>query len=346
MDIRKVQVTGGASFIISLPKEWARSQKIGKNDPLGVLIQEDGTLLITPKIPGGKVQRERTFDVPRGMDPVFLFRLLIAAYIGGYSIIRVTAAERFPPFVRTVVRDFTRMTIGQEVAGETEVSVTIKDLLNPVEMPLDRTISRMAVIVRSMHRDALGALLDANSSLATDVIARDNDVDRLHWLVARQFNLILSDPDLARSMKITPGMASRFYLLSRLIERIGDHGVRVAENAGKLMERRLDASEKKSLAESMDLALDLFARGIDAFFSGELEDSHRIIGMVAPLEARCAEMDAMAQHHKGEIATALVAIIGSIRRIGEYTEDICENTINHLVAGGMPGSETDSRLTR
>jgi len=346
MEIRKVQVTGGSSYIISLPKEWARSQKIGKNDPLGVLIQEDGTLLITPKIPGGKVQRERTFDVSPGMDPVFLFRLLIAAYIGGYSMIRLSAAGRFPPFVRAVVRDFTRMTIGQEVTGETEASIAITDLLNPEEMPMDRTISRMAIIVRSMHRDAIGALLTANSSLAADVIARDNDVDRLHWLISRQFNLILSDPNLARSMKITPAMASRSYVLSRLIERIGDHGVRVAENAGKLMERRLETPEKNALAESMDLALDLFARGIDAFFSGDLEDSHHIIGMVAPLEARCSEMDAMAQHHKGEIATALVAIIGSIRRIGEYTEDICENTINHLVAGGMPGSETDSRLTR
>jgi phosphate uptake regulator len=235
------------------------------------------------------------------------------------------------------------MTIGQEVAGETDVSITIKDLLNPLEMPIDRTLSRMAVIVRSMHRDAMVALITAKGTLAEDVIARDNDVDRLHWLVARQFNLILSEPDLARSMKITPGMASRLFVLSRLIERIGDHGVRVAENAGRLMERRLEASEKKSLSESMDLALDLFARGIDAFFTGDLEDSHRIIGMVAPLETRCSEMDAMAQHHKGEIATALVAIIGSIRRIGEYTEDICENSINHLVAEGMPEIKPGSR---
>jgi phosphate uptake regulator len=343
MDIRKVQVTGGASYIISLPKEWARSQKIAKNDPLGVLVQEDGTLLITPKIPGEKVRKERNFDVPPGMDPVFLFRLLIGAYIGGYSVIRLIGANRLPPFVRTVVRDFTRMTIGQEVAGETDVSITIKDLLNPMEMPIDRTLSRMAVIVRSMHRDAMVALITAKGTLAEDVIARDNDVDRLHWLVARQFNLILSEPDLARSMKITPGMASRLFVLSRLIERIGDHGVRVAENAGRLMERRLEASEKKSLSESMDLALDLFARGIDAFFTGDLEDSHRIIGMVAPLETRCSEMDAMAQHHKGEIATALVAIIGSIRRIGEYTEDICENSINHLVAEGMPEIKPGSR---
>jgi phosphate uptake regulator len=346
MEVRKVQVTGGASYIISLPKEWARSQKIGKNDPLGVLVQPDGTLLITPKISPEGVKRERTFDVYPEMDPVFLFRLLIATYIAGYSIIRLRAAGSLPPFVRSVVRDFTQMTIGQEVAEETEASLTVKDLLNPREMPMDRTLSRMAVIVRSMHQDAITSLLTANSELAVDVMKRDNDVDRLHWLVARQYNLILSDPNLARSMKITPGTASSFYIHSRLIERIGDHGVRIAENAVKLREKRLEAAEKNSLKESMDMALRLFSQGIEAFSSSDPGASHRVIELAAPLEARCAEMDAMAQHHKGEIATALVDIIGSIRRIGEYTEDICENTINHLVAEGMPVAQPGAGSSR
>jgi phosphate uptake regulator len=342
MEIRKVQVTGGASYIISLPKEWAKNQKIKKNDPLGVLVQPDGTLLITPKISGEGIQREQTFDVKREMDPVYLFRLLIATYIAGFSVIRIRARERLPPFVRSVVRDFTQMTIGQEVAEETDTSITVKDLLNPREMPMERTLNRMAVVVRSMHRDAMSALLSANRELAADVMERDKDVDRLHWLVARQYNLILSDLNLARSMKITQQTASSYYILSRLIERIGDHAVRISENAVRLAERKLEASEKDSLKESMEMALGLFARGVEAFSASDPASSQRVIQDAGPLEAKCAEMDAMAQHHKGEVANALGAIIGSIRRIGEYTEDICENTINHLVAEGNPVQEAGS----
>ncbi|HUK38720.1 MAG TPA: phosphate uptake regulator PhoU [Methanomicrobiales archaeon] len=343
MEIRKVQVTGGASYIISLPKEWARSQKIKKNDPLGVLIQPDGTLLVTPKISGEGVQRERVFEVKRDMDPVYLFRLLIATYIAGFSVIRIRAHERLPPFVRAVVRDFTQMTIGQEVAEETDNSITVKDLLNPREMPMERTLSRMAVIVRSMHQDAMTALLTQNRDLAADVVNRDKDVDRLHWLVARQYNLILSDPNLARSMKITQQTASSFYIHSRLIERIGDHAVRIAENAESLAEKRLEPSERTALSESMDMALRLFTRGVEAFSSDDPGPSEKVIEDVAPLEARCAGMDTMAQHHKGEVANSLGRIIGSIRRIGEYTEDICENIINHAVAEHMPGIVSNSK---
>lgn len=33
MEIRRVQITGGSSYVITLPKEWATSQNIKKNDP-------------------------------------------------------------------------------------------------------------------------------------------------------------------------------------------------------------------------------------------------------------------------------------------------------------------------
>jgi phosphate uptake regulator len=344
MEIRKVQVTGGASYIISLPKEWARSLKIKKNDPLGILIQPDGDLVVTPRISREKAQRERVFDVSPGMDSTFLFRLLIATYIGGFTVIRLRGRGKLPPFVRSVVRDFTQMTIGQEVSEETEGSITVKDLLNPAEMPLERTIRRMAVIVRSMHDDGLSALLSGNSSIVADVVKRDNDVDRLHWLVSRQFNLALADPNLAREMKMALSTAASYFVLSRVIERIGDHGVRVAENAGKLAEKRLEAPLKAGLREAMDQALDFFLKGVEAFFSEDLEASNRIIGSVGPLEARCSVLEELAQHHKGEVANSLGAVIGSIRRIGEYTEDICENTINYLVNENRPtpvaGSKT------
>ncbi|MGC1120731.1 MAG: AbrB/MazE/SpoVT family DNA-binding domain-containing protein [Candidatus Methanofastidiosia archaeon] len=53
MEIRKVQVAGGSSLVITLPKEWVNSLNIQKNDPLGLIVQPDGTLLITSRTTGG-----------------------------------------------------------------------------------------------------------------------------------------------------------------------------------------------------------------------------------------------------------------------------------------------------
>ena len=92
-----------------------------------------------------------------------------------FTVTHITSKQRFPPFVRTVVRDFTRMTIGQEVVEETETFITIKDLLNPSEMPFENTLKRMFVIIKTMHDDAITALDTHNRSLAMDVINRDTD---------------------------------------------------------------------------------------------------------------------------------------------------------------------------
>ncbi|MDD1654864.1 MAG: phosphate uptake regulator PhoU [Methanomicrobiales archaeon] len=331
-EIRKVQITGGSSYIISLPKEWAKGHKIKKNDPLAISVQPDGNLLISPRISREQVQRVKELDLSGIRDATALFRLLIAAYIDGFTVIRIRGERRLPPFVRRAVRDFTQMTIGQEVAEETDQSITIKDLLNPLEMPFDRTLSRMVVIVRSMHEDAIGALETGNAALAQDVVSRDNDVDRLHWLVARQFNLVLIDPTLSRNMNLTLPMAASYFTMSRIVERIGDHAVRIAENVPVLLSVKVEKGLVADLKEATTLALELLRKSTDAFFADDIDAAHTTLTAIAALEERCSRIAHRASPLKGETAVALGYVIGSIQRIGEYSADICENTINHLVA--------------
>ncbi|NLB00820.1 MAG: AbrB/MazE/SpoVT family DNA-binding domain-containing protein, partial [Methanomicrobiales archaeon] len=85
MEIRKVQITGGSSYIVSLPKQWIRSANIQKNDPVGLIVQPDGSLLITPKISGETVYRTRVFEVSATTDRPYLLRLLIGAYVAGFT---------------------------------------------------------------------------------------------------------------------------------------------------------------------------------------------------------------------------------------------------------------------
>ncbi len=234
MDIRKVQVTGGSSYIITLPKDWIDKSHVQKNDPLGLISQPDGTLLVTKNITDVQVQSSREFEVSSINDPAYLFRLLIGAYIAGFTTIKIKAKNRFSPFVRQVVRDFAQMTIGPEVIEETDSMMLLKDLLNPMEMPFDNTLKRMYVVVKNMHIDAVTAIETNNAALADDVIARDNDVDRLHWLIARQMNVILKNVNLSRKMDLSTSLVVNTYLISRIVERIGDHAVRVAENMKRI----------------------------------------------------------------------------------------------------------------
>jgi phosphate uptake regulator len=331
MEIRRVQMTGVSSFVVTLPKDWVQEMRIRKNDPVGLIVQTDGTLLVTKRTTDEPLQRVKDIDTTHITDPAFLFRTLIGTYITGFNIIRINSKQRFPPFVRTVVRDFTQMTIGQEVVEETDTLISIKDLLNPAEMPFDNTVKRMSVIVKNMHEDAIVALETHNRSLATDVINRDMDSDRLNWLIARQTNMIMNNTGLSRKMGISVGIAMYYNLISRIIERIGDHAVRIAENTQPIIDLDLDKKIITSIRKASALSMDIFDRSIISFFNTDLKEAHKNIESISTLENFCGDISNMALKQETIAAISISYIAESIRRSGEYAGDISENAINYIV---------------
>jgi phosphate uptake regulator len=331
MQIRRVQFTGGSSYVMTLPKEWIDAQKIKKNDPIGIEEQSDGTLLITKTIDQEPLQRKKEFSVDGITEPAYLFRLLIGAYISGITTIVITSKGKLPTFVRGVVRDFTQMTIGQEVVEENDSKILLKDLLNPSEMPFANSLKRMFVIVKAMHKDAITAIKSRNPSLAADVTARDNDVDRLHWLIARQTHMILSNVALSKKMGVSPEMAVHCFVISRIIERIGDHAERIVDNAHAILERDIDPSIINMILKASELSIGIFDRSIISFFDNDIKNANKNIESVKDLDAICEEINNLVLQQETPDAIALGYITESVRRAGEYAADISENVINYLV---------------
>ena len=331
MEIRRVQITGGSSYIITLPKEWIKISNIQKNDPIGLLTQSDGTLLITSKIKEEQLYKVKEFDTGKIPKQTFLLRQLIGAYIAGYTSIIVKSPLRMSTDVRNVLRTFTQTTIGQEIIEETDDSITLKDLLNPIEMPLDRTIKRMQIIVKGMNEDVLRLVKTCDKKLADEIIFRDTEVDRLHLLIARQYHIILQNVSLAEKMNITINLSSTYFLISRIIERIGDHLVRIAQNIQHLNNNKHNQKIIDKIEMADGLALDIFNKSIGAFFRKDIKASNENIDNVEKLEKLCEEINTLALQQKGIIAISIGYIADSIRRIGEYAEDISETVINYLI---------------
>ena len=296
-----------------------------------MIVQPDGTLLVTKKVTEEPLQKIKEIDSSTVTDPAYLFRLLIGTYITGFTIIRITTKQRFPPFVRAVVRDFTQMTIGQEVVEETETIIAIKDLLNPAEMPFDNTIKRMFVIVKNMHEDAITALETHNKTLTEDVIARDMDADRLNWLIARQTNMIMQNASLSRKMGISTSLAMHYYMISKIIERIGDHAVRIAENAQPIINIDLDKKVMSSIKKASTMSLEIFDRSIVSFFNTDMKEAHRNIESIHALENITQDINNLVLKQDTMIAIHAGYIAESVRRAGEYAGDISETVINLLV---------------
>ena len=324
-------MTGGSSYVITLPKDWVKSNNIVKNDPVGIISKSDGSLVITTDIIEKKIQRIKEFNVNEKTNDAFLLRQLIGAYIAGYNSIKIKSTTKIPLKVRSSVRTFTQITIGQEVVEESDKTIVIKDLLKPAEMPFNSTIKRMHLMVKSMHEDAIKTLESGNKKIIEEIMLKENDVDRLHWLVARQYNMMLQDIDLAEKMNITLNMASTYFFISRIIERMGDHVVRIAKNVQKITGDKLDKKIKDKIQNASDIALNIFNKSIGSFFRKDIVSSNKNIDSVQTLGTLCEEINSHVTKKTGSIALSVGYITESIRRIGEYAEDLSEIAINYLV---------------
>ncbi len=328
IETRKVQKTGGSTYIVSLPREWIDKHGIQVKDTIGILSQPDGNLLITPYISSEKLVREKKFDVDEIKNSDFLFRLLVGAYIMGYNIIEVKSSKKIESQIRDTIRNFRKITIGTEIIEETDNNIIIKDLLDPKEMPFEKTIRRMYILANGMHEDALKALETGDKRLAEKVIESDDEIDRLNWLVERQAHIVLRDIILCQKLGITLEDASNYKFISRFLERIADHAVKIARNVLLIDYQKIDKELYKNIMNASRISLDLLNMSLDAWLQNSLKLANENIESIENLTKAC---NTIKINPNSEYLVEIGFIIESIRRTGEYSSDISEIIINNLI---------------
>ncbi|MFX1394248.1 MAG: phosphate uptake regulator PhoU [Promethearchaeota archaeon] len=334
IETRKIQKTGGSSYIISLPIDWIKTHNIDKNYKgynLGIVSQPDGNLLITPNPNSEEIIKTKEIDVDEIDNYNFMFRILIGTYIMGYSKIIIKSSKKFQSIIRDCINDFTQIAIGPEIIEESSQNILIKDLLNPKEMPFEKTIRRMYILATGMHEDAIETLKTKNKVLAEEVIKRDDDIDRLHWLIGRQSNIAMRDIILCQKMGVTLEDASQFLFFSKFLERIGDHAVKIAENIKSLIDQEINTKIIQKISEASKISIKILNHSLDAWLQKDINLANKNIESIKELISACEEISFRPNQNNIETSIAISYIVESIRRTGEYAADISELIINKLI---------------
>ncbi|MDR0522859.1 MAG: phosphate uptake regulator PhoU [Candidatus Methanoplasma sp.] len=329
MDTRRVQITGGSSYMVTLPKEWAASVGLRKNDPIGVRPNPDGSLVLYPKnvVPEAR-QTVKKIEVPESMDKDQLYRQLVGAYIAGHGSILVSSKKPLSIQAVDTVTSFTQTSIGFEVVEEDEARIVVKDLMDHAEMRPIRSIERMRVLVRNMLSDVFETAFTGDPSLVRDMESRDVEVDRIHWLVARQCSIYQKNASLLRNTDITLGQVTMCLSLSRVMERISDHAVLVSEFLVGIPKQSGAVDVDRRLQEIGKGILELFNSSVNGWMSRDIAAADRCIRageatveMIRGLFGSDTGLDR-------DTLSASSLIASSSRRIAEYCMDISEMAIN------------------
>src|ERR1700739_1462109 len=84
MEIRKIQITGGTSYVVSLPKSWVNDAGLKAKDAVLVMPQADMSLLVIPKNELRKGSKsEVLMEMQDNADRDTALRTFISYYLAG-----------------------------------------------------------------------------------------------------------------------------------------------------------------------------------------------------------------------------------------------------------------------
>ncbi len=223
METRKVQVTGGSTYTVSIPKGWATENDVSA----GTVIEfhpEGDSLLLSPQ--RDQERSEGTLDISElyGRD---LARAVVTMYVSGFDIIRLET-NKMAAAQRRSIRDATQALVGLEVVEETGSHILLHDLLDSAELSIHSAITRMRLIALTMLADAAQSVIENDDDLADDVVERDDDVDRLWFMVSRVFRSVLRDPSVAAEIGLPRETCFDYHSSARQLERVADHAAKIA----------------------------------------------------------------------------------------------------------------------
>ena len=325
VETRKVQVTGGSTYTVSIPKEWANENGVSAGSEVEFYPESD-SLFLTPRTEEDRT--EGTLDIT-DLEGEQLMRAVMTMYVSGFDIIALESG-RITTDQRKTIREATQSLVGLEVLEETRDRVVIRDLLDSSELSIHNAVTRMRLIALSMLEDAITALAEFDKDMARDVIQRDDDVDRLWMVVSRIFRSTLRTPKAAEELGLPREICFDYQSAARQLERIADHATKIGHLTLNLNEPAPDDVDE-AISELFDDAAAVVDAGMDALFLDDSDEATALANearaSVQEIDAHAREIDELLRDLDPTRAQLLGLIVDSVSRSADYGGNIAETAL-------------------
>ena len=319
MELRKVQKTSGGTFFVCLPKEWAEKSGLSKSSVISVSESADGRLILDTKH-----DVERAPQITSVKPSAFLNREIVGKYLLGYDIIRVEAKDRISHEDREQIQLASSRLIGLEIVEEDYSRIVMQTLLEPSAYPPEKILRREYSIAAGMHRDAVSAFVDCDVHLAKDVVARDDEVNRLYFLLVRILRTVIQNPSLSDKLGILPIDCLDYRLTASLVESIGDQSVQIAGKTMRLKEEKLAKEVSQGILKFHRLAFEAHENALRALFTRDVALAESVRIMRQNVSTVFHEAESIASAQPVDVAPHALAVASLISRIYESSVDIAD----------------------
>ena len=329
---RKLQMTGGSTYILSLPKEWVTRNQLQKGSLLVLAEEDDGSLSLFPsKLEKQEKKSEALIRVSTNDNPDAVMRKAISAYLVGYSILHIRSQDQQPLAVglRNYLKNFARSyLVGTEIVTDSPTDLTLQILLNYPELSVESALRRMAIIAGSMHREAVASLKNLDYSAAKAVVETDREVNRFSLYILRLLKMAVTNIRLVKEIGLSnPRECLGYRIIAKSVERTADHATKIAENV-LFLKKPISPDFLQNVHGLSSVAISMFESSVEALFRHDYNEAESVIEKISQIHK--LEKEAVISSHVINIEEIpnIRLLIESIRRTAEYASDISEVVLN------------------
>lgn len=326
---RRLQLTGGSTYIVSLPKPWIDELGLKKNSNVTLVKNRNDSITIFQEEQNKKSNALATIGKNDSKESIR--RKIIAMYLSGYKTIEIkTKGVEISITHKSTIRDLVRTTLmGTEIIESSSEKMKLQVLTHLTQLSFDVALQRMYTTAKNMHEEAMEALNETDTEHAEEIIKMDDEVDRFSLYLLRNLNLALENVQILLDSGLEkPSDCLGYRTVVKCVERIADHAGLVAKKV-KYLKSPIDKKILKEIEQISKESLDVFENSINALSKRNYIMAENVAASVSKvIEKEKKLMDSL----KPDENTAIIKLIlEDIRRTAEYSRDISEIAIDETV---------------
>lgn len=318
MEVRRVQKTSDGTFFVTLPKSWITLHSVERGSLLTFTEGKDSKLSLGLYSEQDKPSRSITLSPTSTLE-----RQIEEKYLLGYDLIQIESKEVMGSQVREDAKTIVKKLVGLEIMEEDTHKIVIQCLIEPSLLAPEKIIRRLHSITRGMQQDAVKAFVDCDAKLAATVVERDEEVDRLYFLLVRMVRAALTDLSTAQRIHASPVDCLDYRLLSSLIEHFGDYSASIAQNVPE-GRRRISLPLSRSLEKGGQVVNTMYGNSIEAVLSRNLDLASEVENMHEAALERIREAERSLSGLRPELLDRATSAISSLKSMCEISKDIAD----------------------
>jgi phosphate uptake regulator len=319
-ELRKVQQTPTGTFFVCLPRDWAHKNGLKKGTLVNLDMTSDGKLLVDPKYDAEPQPKVATL----GVGP-YLGREIVGRYLLGYDTINIEANDRIDSKVRNIVKSTAGSLAGLEIVEETSCKISLQSISQqPFGFLPEKILQRNHGLVAGMIRDVSTSFINSDAELAKSVVSRDNESNRLYFLLVRTLRTIIQNPRLSDKLGITPIECLDYRLAASLIEGIGDACVQFSSNTIALNGVKLSDDLRKLLFELQSGCCEANEQALKSFLNKGISLAENVRNLRGKIEATYSSIERVAKDSSVDLMPQILAAVSFLRQIYERSVDMAD----------------------